>query len=47
MNLLQSHLRFRGRQLFKFLLIKPVVWRKCVLPLSYTHTLLLLLFVLL
>jgi len=46
-NLSQSHLRFRSRQFFEFLLIKPVLWRQCVLPLSNKYTLLLLQFVLL
>ena len=42
-----SHLRFGSRQFFEFLLIKPVVWMNCIVPLSYKNTLLLLVFTLL
>ena len=42
-----SHLRFGSRQFFEFLLIEPVVWMNCIVPLSYKNTLLLLVFTLL
>ena len=42
-----SHLRSGSRQFFEFLLIKPVVWMNCIVPLSYENTLLLLVFTLL
>lgn len=39
------YLRLGSRQFFKFLLVEPVVWMNCLVPLSDEHTLLFLMFV--